>query len=100
MSTLQAVKGMNDLFEDDLVTWRHLEHVMRETFLAYGYGEIRTPVVEPLELYVRGVGEGTDIVGKEMFRVSKEGESEALALRPEGTAGVVRAMIEAGKIAA
>ncbi|HEY4222387.1 MAG TPA: histidine--tRNA ligase [Myxococcota bacterium] len=96
--TLRAVRGMNDLFEDELVTWRHVEDAARSLFLAYGFGEIRTPVVEDTELYVRGVGEGTDIVGKEMFRVSKAGDDESLALRPEGTAGVVRAMIEAGKL--
>jgi histidyl-tRNA synthetase len=99
-TALRAVKGMNDLFEDDLVTWRHLEQTMRDVFLAFGYGEIRTPIVESLELFVRGVGEGTDVVGKEMFRVSKTGETEELALRPEGTAGVVRALVEAGKLRA
>ena len=105
---LRAPKGMHDLFEDDLVTWRHLEHTASETFLAYGYGEIRTPLAESLELFVRGVGEATDMVGKEMFLVedrhvlSQSGKvsSSGLALRPENTAGVVRAMIEAGKIMA
>src|SRR3954454_25206685 len=102
MSTLRAVKGMNDRFEEDLVTWRHVEDAMRTVFLAFGYGEIRTPIVEETELYVRGVGEGTDIVGKEMFQLAERGGTgvSSTCLRPEGTAGVVRAMIENGKIMA
>jgi histidyl-tRNA synthetase len=100
-SALRAVKGMNDLLEDDLVQWRHLESVARETFLAYGFGEIRTPLVEELALYVRGVGESSDIVGKEMFLIAdRQGGAPSMALRPEGTAGVVRALIEGGKIVA
>lgn len=103
--TPRAPKGMHDLFEEDLVTWRHLEDVARDTFLAYGYGEIRTPIVEELELFVRGVGEATDMVGKEMFLVEDRhstagGASKTatkLALRPENTAGTVRALIEHGK---
>ncbi len=97
---LRAVKGMNDLFEAELGSWRHLEQVARETFLAYGFGEIRTPIVEDLALFVRGVGEGTDIVGKEMFAFGDRDGDKRLCLRPENTAGVVRAMIENGKIMA
>ncbi len=99
--TPRAPKGMHDLFEEDLVTWRYLEHLARDTFLAYGYGEIRTPIVEELDLFVRGVGEATDMVGKEMFLVEdRQPEGKAgkkLALRPESTAGTVRALIEHGK---
>lgn len=93
---------MHDLFEEDLATWRHLEEVTRETFLAYGFGEIRTPVVEEAELFIRGVGEGTDIVGKEMFLFQDRDprHPKQLCLRPENTAGVVRAMIENGKVIA
>ncbi len=108
--TLRAVKGMNDLFEEELAAWRHLEDAAREVFLAFAYGEIRTPLVEETELFVRGVGEGTDIVGKEMFRVVRAPpaggvahgpeDKESLSLRPEGTAGVVRAMQENGKLVA
>jgi histidyl-tRNA synthetase len=100
--TLRAVKGMHDLFEEDLVTWRDLESVARETFLAYGFGEIRTPLVEEAELFIRGVGEGTDIVGKEMFLFPDRDPKHPknLCLRPENTAGVVRAMIEHGKAVA
>ena len=102
METLRAVKGMNDLLEEDLVTWRHLEKCAVETFLSFGFGEIRTPLVEEAELFVRGVGEGTDIVGKEMFVFADRDPKhpKQLCLRPENTAGVVRAMIENGKAVA
>ncbi|MCC7110864.1 MAG: histidine--tRNA ligase [Deltaproteobacteria bacterium] len=102
METLRAPKGMNDLFESDLVSWRHLEATVREVFLAYGFGEVRTPLVEEAELFIRGVGEGTDIVGKEMFLFTDRDPKhpKQLCLRPENTAGVVRAMIENGKIVA
>jgi histidyl-tRNA synthetase len=100
MEPLRAVKGMNDLFEADLVTWRHVERIAKETFLAYGFGEIRTPIVEETQLFVRGVGEGTDIVGKEMFTFPERDGPKSLCLRPENTAGVVRAMVENGKVMA
>lgn len=103
MEQLRAVKGMDDLFETDLVVWRHIESVAREVFLSYGFGEIRTPILEDTALFVRGVGEGTDIVGKEMFafedKADREGHKGAsVCLRPENTAGVVRAMLEHGKL--
>ena len=99
---LRAVKGMDDLFEDSLVTWRFVEKVAQETFLAYGYHEIRTPIVEEAAVFVRGVGEGTDIVGKEMFLFPDRDPKHptTLCLRPENTAGVVRAMVENGKLSA
>ena len=101
-SKLTSVKGMDDLFEVDLATWRHVEGIARSTFLAYGFGELRTPIVEETAVFVRGVGEGTDIVGKEMFvfddATDKEGESTSVCLRPENTASVVRAMLEHGKL--
>jgi histidyl-tRNA synthetase len=93
---------MDDLFEADLATWRHLERISRETFEAFGFGEVRTPILEETALFVRGVGEGTDIVSKEMFafddRSDKDGASTSVVLRPENTAGVVRAMLEHGKL--
>lgn len=99
---LTRVTGMDDLFEADLSTWRHLERVAHETFHAFGFGEIRTPILEETALFVRGVGEGTDIVSKEMFafddRSDKDGASTSVCLRPENTAGVVRAMLEHGKL--
>jgi histidyl-tRNA synthetase len=93
---LSAVKGMDDLFESDLATWRHVEHIAQQTFLAYGFGEVRTPILEDTALFVRGVGETSDIVHKEMFAFDDMGS--AVCLRPENTAGVVRALLQAGKV--
>ncbi len=93
MEILRAVKGMNDLYENELVTWRHIEKFTRETCEVFGYKEIRTPILEDLSLFVRGVGEGTDIVEKEMYTLNDR-DGKMLCLRPENTAGVVRAMIE------
>ncbi len=103
MDQLRAVKGMDDLFEADLVVWRHIEATARDVFLSYGFGEIRTPILEETALFVRGVGVGTDIVGKEMFafddKADREGhKGSSVCLRPENTAGVVRAMVEHGKL--
>jgi histidyl-tRNA synthetase len=105
MDILRAVKGMDDLFEGDLSLWRHVEHVARDTFLAYGFGEIRTPILEETAVFVRGVGAGTDIVHKEMFTFDdgargQDDDSRVtnVCLRPENTAGVVRAMLEHGKL--
>ena len=72
-----------------------MERIAREVFALYGYREVRTPVVEPAQLFARGVGEATDIVNKEMYAFEDKGE-DLLALRPEGTAGTVRAFIEHG----
>jgi histidyl-tRNA synthetase len=105
METLRAVKGMDDLFEADLALWRHVETVARDTFLAYGFGEIRTPILEETAVFVRGVGAGTDIVHKEMFTFDDgaragddDGRVTNVCLRPENTAGVVRAMVEHGRL--
>lgn len=104
MDLLRAVKGMDDLYETDLVLWRYIESVARETFLAYGFGEIRTPILEDSALFVRAVGAATDVVAKEMFSFEDKGgrdhSGKAVCLRPENTAGVVRALLEAGKLAA
>jgi histidyl-tRNA synthetase len=95
---LQAVKGMNDILPPEAARWEWLEAKMRSVLQRYGYQNIRTPIVEPTALFVRGIGEVTDIVEKEMYafedRADKHGQAEHLALRPEMTAGVVRAMIE------
>ncbi|HUK65634.1 MAG TPA: histidine--tRNA ligase [Anaeromyxobacteraceae bacterium] len=92
---ISGVKGMNDVLPASVGRWQAMERVAREVFRLYGYGEVRTPVVEPAALFARGVGETTDIVKKEMYVFEDKGE-ETLALRPEGTAGVVRAYIEHG----
>jgi histidyl-tRNA synthetase len=92
---INGVKGMNDVLPGQVGRWHELEAVAREVFALYGYREVRTPVVEPAALFSRGVGEQTDIVNKEMYVFEDKGE-ERLALRPEGTAGTVRAFIEHG----
>lgn len=92
---ITAVKGMVDILPPETSEWLGVEEIARRVFTTYGYREIRTPVVERLELFRRGVGETTSIVEKEMYHFVDQGE-EALALRPEGTASVVRAYIDAG----
>ena len=92
---VNGVKGMNDILPGQVGRWQEIERVSREVFALHGYREVRTPVVEPYALYARGVGEATDIVNKEMYVFEDKGE-EKLALRPEGTAGTVRAYIEHG----
>ena len=88
-----AVKGMNDLLGPQIETWQFIERTAREVFATYGYSEVRTPIVEDTALFVRSVGEGTDIVGKEMYTFSDRGE-RSITLRPEGTAPAARAYIE------
>jgi len=93
--TLAAIRGMNDVLPADIGAWQHLERVTRELYAAYGYQELRVPVVEHTALFKRAIGEFTDIVEKEMYTFSDSG-GDSLTLRPEGTAGVVRAAIEHG----
>jgi histidyl-tRNA synthetase len=90
---LQAIKGMNDILPDEVGLWQRIEATARAVCEAYGYQEIRTPLLEKTELFARGVGEATDIVEKEMYSFADRG-GDNLSLRPEGTAGVVRALIE------
>lgn len=92
---LQAVRGMNDGLPETMAVWQHVEAVLRRLVTAYGYGEIRTPVVEDATLFIRSIGEVTDIVEKEIY-LFNDRHGDALALRPEGTAGCVRAGIEHG----
>lgn len=94
LQPLQAVKGMNDILPPDSARWEWLEAQMRSVLRRYGYANVRTPIVEPTALFVRGIGEVTDIVEKEMYAFEDRMNGDQLALRPEGTAGVVRAMIE------
>lgn len=94
---IQAVRGMNDILSPDTHLWRHVERVFRNTAHSYGYQEIRFPIVEKTELFKRTIGENTDIVEKEMYTFIDKQE-ESLTLRPEGTAGCVRAAIEHGHI--
>ena len=92
---ISGVKGMNDLLPAQVGRWQEMERVAREVFALHGYREVRTPVVEQAALFARGVGEATDIVQKEMYEWQGKGD-ERLALRPEATAGLVRAYIEHG----
>ena len=90
---IQSIRGMNDLLPEDTPRWQFVEGVMRKTLAAYGYSEIRMPIVEKSELFKRSIGEVTDIVEKEMYSFADRNGDE-LTLRPEGTAGCVRAVIE------
>jgi len=92
---LQPVRGMNDVLPDDTPAWQLLERVARETFAEYGYREIRLPLLERTELFKRSIGEMTDIVEKEMYTFEDRG-GDSLTLRPEATAGMVRACISNG----
>ena len=91
---LTAVKGMNDILPAESAAWEWLEQQLRELMAVYGYRNMRTPIVEPTALFVRGLGEVTDIVEKEMYSFEDRLNGEALTLRPENTAGVVRAVAE------
>jgi len=91
----KQIRGMNDVLPDAAVTWRHLEGIVRDVVESYGYREIRLPVVEYTDLFKRSIGEVTDIVEKEMYTF-EDRNGESLTLRPEATAGMVRAGITNG----
>ena len=88
----RAVKGMNDILPEEMRHWHRLEQAFLQTMRLHGYREVRTPAVESTELFVRSIGESTDVVDKEMYTFKRE--SDSLTLRPEGTAGAVRAYVE------
>lgn len=90
---IQAIRGMNDLLPKEADLWLSLEATIRDLFIAYGYKNIRTPIVEKTDTFCRAIGQATDIVEKEMYTWS-DSNGDLLSLRPEGTAGCVRAMIE------
>ncbi|MPY24981.1 histidine--tRNA ligase [Shewanella psychropiezotolerans] len=92
---IQAIRGMNDILPTQSPLWQKLEAVLRETVSAYGYSEIRTPIVESTDLFKRSIGEVTDIVEKEMYTFDDR-NGDSLTLRPEGTASTVRAGNEHG----
>ncbi|WP_299591383.1 histidine--tRNA ligase [uncultured Microbulbifer sp.] len=93
MKQLRAIRGMNDLLPTQSPVWQYVESTLSELFARYGYSEIRTPMLESTHLFARAVGEATDIVEKEMYTFDdKSGDS--VTLRPEGTAGTVRAAIQ------
>ena len=89
--TVQAVRGMNDILPDEIHVWQRFEDTVRAWLRAYGYSEIRMPIVEHTELFVRSIGDATDIVEKEMYTFIDALSAESLTLRPEGTASCVRA---------
>jgi len=92
---LQAARGVKDVLPAETPAWRRLEAVCRDLFARYGLGEIRTPAFEPTPLFARSIGAETDIVEKEMYTFTDKG-GQSLSLRPEGTAGVIRAYIQHG----
>ncbi|WP_323843095.1 histidine--tRNA ligase [Moraxella sp. Pampa] len=98
MSKITAIRGFNDALPSEAQKWRKLEQILADVLDGYGFSQIRLPLVEETQLFARGVGEATDIVEKEMFGVvhggKSDGESASFTLRPEGTAGCVRAVIE------
>ena len=93
--TIKAVRGVHDILPRDASAWQRVEAAARRVFEAYGYREIRLPLFERTELFARGIGEVTDIVQKEMYTFDDRG-GESLTLRPEATAGLLRAYIEHG----
>ncbi|MCY4183200.1 MAG: histidine--tRNA ligase, partial [Gammaproteobacteria bacterium] len=95
MSRLQAIRGMNDILPDQSPLWRHIEDAFRATAEAFGYREIRFPLLEQTRLFRRSIGEVTDIVEKEMYSFADSGGDD-ISLRPEGTAGCVRAARQHG----
>jgi histidyl-tRNA synthetase len=93
-AALQAVRGMNDVLPDEAAVWQRFEDTARNVFERYGYRNLRVPVVEPTPLFVRGIGAHTDVVEHEMYTFEDKLNGESLTLRPEATAGIVRAAIE------
>jgi len=91
-SPVRAVKGMNDILPEESFRWQRLEATYARTMALHGYREVRTPYVEPTPLFVRAIGEATDVVEKEMYSFTHH--DEPLTLRPEGTAGAARAYVE------
>lgn len=93
-NALRAVRGMNDVLPDESPLWERFEDTARAVFAQYGYRNIRVPIVESTALFVRGIGQFTDVVEHEMYTFEDKLNSESLTLRPEATAGIVRATIE------
>lgn len=91
--SLQAIRGMNDILPEQTPVWQYVENILRHVATSYGYREIRFPILEYTDLFKRAVGKVTDIVEKEMYTFDDR-NGDSLTLRPEGTAGCVRAGIE------
>ena len=95
MGEIQALRGTRDILPDEVGYWQRVEATARDILNRAAYREIRTPIFEQTALFERGIGEATDVVGKEMYTFVDRGD-RSITLRPEGTAGVVRALIEHG----
>lgn len=95
MKTLQSIRGMHDILPADVAAWQWLESRLAALMDRYGFAEIRVPLVEKTELFTRAIGQGTDVVEKEMYAFDDR-NGDSLCLRPEGTAGVVRAVLQHG----
>lgn len=93
MGTVKAIRGTRDILPEDIGYWQHTEAIARNILYRAAYREIRTPIFEQTDLFERGIGEATDVVGKEMYTFTDRGD-RSITLRPENTAGVVRAFIE------
>ncbi len=94
MPHYQAVKGARDIFPEEMARWKYVEGVIHSIAALYGFSEIRTPIFEYTELFQRGIGSTTDIVGKEMFSFQPDPQGRSITLRPEMTAGVMRAALQ------
>ena len=94
-STINSIRGMHDTLPSEMHLWHRLENTVRTVFAGYGFEEIRVPVVEKTEVFARAIGEVTDVVEKEMYTF-EDRNGDMLSLRPEGTAGVVRAVLQNG----
>ncbi len=92
MAKIEALKGFSDMFASDAVMFTHIEAVAREVFSLFSYQELRTPILESTSLFARSIGEDTDVVGKEMYTFQDKG-NRSVTLRPEATAGVIRAFV-------
>ena len=92
---IRSIRGMNDILPQDIHIWQSLERTAEQTFAAYGFEQIRIPLLEKTEVFTRAIGSATDVVSKEMYSF-EDRNAESLSLRPEGTAGVVRAVLQNG----
>lgn len=90
---IQSIRGIHDGLPSEVRTWQRIETAARKVFAAYAFSEVRMPILEPTELFVRSIGEATDIVSKEMYAFTDQGDDH-ICLRPEGTAGAVRAYLQ------
>jgi histidyl-tRNA synthetase len=93
MSQIQVSRGTRDILPEEVAYWQRVEAIARGVFARASYQEIRTPIFEQTDLFERGIGEATDVVSKEMYTFKDRGD-RSLTLRPEGTAGVVRAFVQ------